>query len=140
MPPPTPDSIARNPLEDAQQTAFFLWTVMQYPHFPLLRFAFAIPNGGKRDKITAARMKTQGVKPGVPDVMIPIPIVDSSGAIVWPGLWLELKKVGGKPSADQLEWQKHLVSMRYAHRICVGYVEMREAVKQYFGRNLPWRD
>ncbi len=29
-----------------------------------------VPNGGKRDQLTGARLKRQGVKPGVPDVLI----------------------------------------------------------------------
>ena len=130
----TPDSLARNPSEEAQQTAFFCWCVMQFDHLPVLRFAFAIPNGGKRDKITAGKLKAQGVKPGVPDVMVPVPVGR------WPGLWLELKKVGGTPSAEQREWQAFLVSQGYAHRICVGYIAMREAVKEYFGQQRPWKD
>jgi hypothetical protein len=31
---------------------------------------FAIPNGGKRSLITAARLKKEGVKAGVPDICI----------------------------------------------------------------------
>ena len=31
---------------------------------------FHIPNGGKRDKVTAARLKQMGVRPGVADIII----------------------------------------------------------------------
>ena len=31
---------------------------------------FAIPNGGKRNVITAKKLKAEGVKPGVPDLCI----------------------------------------------------------------------
>lgn len=31
---------------------------------------FAVPNGEKRDRVTAARLVGQGVKPGVPDIIL----------------------------------------------------------------------
>ncbi len=31
---------------------------------------FAVPNGGKRNKITAIKLKAEGVKAGVPDISI----------------------------------------------------------------------
>ena len=31
---------------------------------------FAVPNGGKRDKITAARLKLMGVRSGVADIIV----------------------------------------------------------------------
>lgn len=52
-----------------------------------------IPNGGSRNKIEAARLKAQGVKPGVPDLMF---IHDGHP------YFLELKRErGGVVSADQ---------------------------------------
>ncbi len=33
-------------------------------------FAFAVPNGGARDAKTGARLKAEGVKPGVPDIAL----------------------------------------------------------------------
>src|SRR5690348_18167176 len=36
-----------------------------------LRLLYAVPNGGDRNKIVAAKMKREGVKPGVPDYCLP---------------------------------------------------------------------
>lgn len=33
-------------------------------------FYFAVPNGGKRNKVTASIMKAEGVKAGIPDICI----------------------------------------------------------------------
>lgn len=33
-------------------------------------FHFAVPNGGKRNKVTASIMKAEGVKAGIPDICI----------------------------------------------------------------------
>jgi len=41
----------------------------EYNRIPI----FAIPNGGKRNRIEAAKLKRQGVKPGVPDIFLPAP-------------------------------------------------------------------
>jgi hypothetical protein len=135
----TPSAIARVESEEAQQTAYFLWCAINKVHSPELEWAFAIPNGGKRDVITAGKLKAQGVKPGVPDVMVPsIQIV---GTQTFAGLWLELKKrKGGIVSEDQRRWQAYLSNHGYAHRICAGYEAMRDATKQYLGINRPWKD
>ena len=54
-----------------------------------------VPNGGHRRKMVAASLKRQGVKPGVPDVLIFAPIQAA----------IELKrKSGGSVSANQREW------------------------------------
>ena len=51
-----------------------------------------VPNGGHRRKVVAASLKRQGVKPGVPDVLIFAPIQAA----------IELKrKSGGSVSANQ---------------------------------------
>ena len=42
---------------------------------------FAIPNGGKRGKITAAKLKLEGVTPGVWDLFVPARF-----------LWIEFKR------------------------------------------------
>jgi len=40
----------------------------------------ATANGGKRDKRTAASLKAQGLKPGVPDILIFTPHLQGSAA------------------------------------------------------------
>ena len=50
--------------EHDEQYKLFLWTRYR----PELKWMFAIPNGGIRDRITAARMKQEGVKSGVWDI------------------------------------------------------------------------
>ena len=54
-----------------------------------------VPNGGHRRKIVAASLRRQGVKSGVPDVLIFAPIQAA----------IELKrKSGGSVSANQRKW------------------------------------
>lgn len=57
--------------EEAHQTALTNWARMMRTQYPALRLYHHIPNGGLRDKRTAARLIWQGVHSGVPDVFIP---------------------------------------------------------------------
>ena len=54
------------------QAALFKWARYSAAETPVLRLMFAIPNGGARDAITGAILKAEGVKPGVPDVFLPV--------------------------------------------------------------------
>lgn len=56
---------------------------------------WAVPNGGFRDVRTAQKLKAEGVKPGVSDIMI-----------LWGGrlICIELKTTKGRQSPEQKEW------------------------------------
>lgn len=60
---------------------------------------FACPNGGKRDVITAAKLKREGVKAGAPDIVVVTrPPNEPTLRVV-----IEMKKkVGAKYSGEQL--------------------------------------
>lgn len=62
-------------------------------------FAFHVPNGGLRSRVEAARMKGQGVVPGVPDIAI------VAGGRVF---FLELKSENGRLSPAQVECHDRL--------------------------------
>lgn len=89
-------------------------TVVEYcdlKHIP----CFHIPNGGHRNKHTAYQLKLQGVKPGVPDLFIPVPNKD------YHGLFIEMKKAdGGTLTKHQIEWLDKLNSQGYFARCCHG--------------------
>lgn len=68
---------------------------------------FAIPNGGHRGRAQGARLKVEGVSPGVPDLFIP--------AL---STWVEMKRSdGGVVSAEQRDWHAYLKSI--GHRVIV---------------------
>lgn len=64
---------------------------------------YHVPNGGKRSKATSGKLKVQGVKRGVFDVIICPPH--------GPDIWIELKAHGSYLSPEQRDWmdwrQKH---------------------------------
>lgn len=90
------------------QAAYFDWA----RRHPVARRAFAIPNGGARSKATAGRLKAEGVRAGVLDVMLPVP---RGGAA---GLWIEFKSKDGYPSAEQRTEIDELVRDGYAVLLC----------------------
>lgn len=77
-----------------------------------------VPNGGKRDAKTGSKMKRQGVKPGVPDVLIfDIPRYN------WNGIAIELKRSNGRPSdvrETQKKWLGELESRDWIIRVAFG--------------------
>lgn len=58
---------------------------LEFKYMPELQYMYHVPNGGKRDKATAAVLKRQGVKAGVPDIMLP------AARAGYHGLYIELK-------------------------------------------------
>lgn len=59
--------------------------------------AFAVPNGGNRDRITGAILNREGVRAGVPDIVI----IRSEGVAAF----LEVKTETGRLSSSQIEWR-----------------------------------
>lgn len=87
---------------------------------------FAIPNGGLRSKRTAAMLKAEGVKPGVPDLFIPLPRGE------YAGLFVEMKDVKGRPPrASQMEWLDLLNANGYAAYWARGADAAIELIERY---------
>ncbi|KAF1711078.1 nuclease [Pseudoxanthomonas kalamensis DSM 18571] len=97
--------------------------------WPDLRWLHAVPNGGLRNKRVAAQLKAEGVRPGVPDYLLPVP----RGPFV--GLALELKRLhGGRVSREQHEWLAHLTSAGWATAVCHGWEAAWASVVDYMGQ------
>ncbi|RAN36351.1 VRR-NUC domain-containing protein [Hyphomonas sp. GM-8P] len=67
------------------------------------------PNGGYRAPRTAARLKAEGVVPGVADIII-----------IWAGrcIAIELKAKGGSQSAAQKAWADQFTTAGGAYAVC----------------------
>lgn len=114
------------PTESQEQVALFQWAALAEKEHPCLRWLFAIPNGGLRDKITAARMKREGVKKGCFDICLPV----ARGGFY--GLYIELKRIkGGKVSKEQEEFRQHCLKEGYAAVICNGWEEAKGVIERY---------
>lgn len=127
---PTPDELRAKGTEHGEQAALFCWAAACANVFPeslgCLKWMFAVPNGGARDSVTASMMKGEGVKKGVPDIMLPITKPEFAG------LWVEMKKIrGGVLSDEQAAYRDHLLSQRYQWVRANGFMEARKALLDY---------
>lgn len=114
------------PTEDAEQEQLFLWARYEEHAIPELRWMFAIPNGGLRSKVTAARMKATGTRPGVPDICLPV----ARGK--FHGMYIEMKRQrGGVLSPDQKIWLNALARNGYLAIRCNGFEEARREIIKY---------
>ena len=98
-------------LEDAEQIALMNWArLVSVGERTLFDYLLHCPNGGWRSPIEAARFKAMGVKPGIPDILLPIRTSQYGAG------WWELKVGDNKPTQHQLEWHATL-------RACGHYVQ-----------------
>ncbi len=112
--------------EHREQTCLMKWADLQSGSMPELRCLFAIPNGGWRHPTTAARLKAEGVKPGVPDLFLAYPF---NGM---PGLFIEMKRrIGGRLSPEQQAWRERLSMHGYRVRVCKGWEEAKTEIIDY---------
>lgn len=85
------------PSEHVEQREFVMWFRQTFAPVRI----YAIPNGGKRGKAEALRLKVEGVTAGVPDLHVP----------EW-NLWIEMKRQkGGTLSAEQKDWRDYLTTI-----------------------------
>lgn len=116
-------------IEDNEQIMLFDWARLQSAKYPELERLFHIPNGGKRDAREAARFKRMGVKPGVPDLFLPVP----RGK--YHGLFIEMKAPKGKATENQKQWLKSLSENGYAVYVCFGFNEAQRKIISYLEGN-----
>ena len=93
------------------QACVMQWAEGQLARHHELKLLYAIPNGGARNNITGALLKAEGVKPGVPDLCLPV----ARGG--YHGLYIEMKRATGKPTKAQLDWLAALIAQGYATAI-----------------------
>lgn len=103
--------------EAQHQTCVFKWAAQPSirSKWPCLKLLHHVPNGGKRDKIEAAHMKQQGVKPGIPDLDLPV----ARGK--YHGLRIEMKDDKGRTSVEQDWWLGELREQGYFCEVCHGW-------------------
>jgi len=104
--------------EHEEQREFVKWFRRKYAPVRI----FSIPNGGHRSKATAARLKAEGVSPGVPDLFVP-----------YFRLWIEMKRVkDGRLSTDQKDWIRYLTESGYTCITCYGAEDAKAQIDAFF--------
>lgn len=121
-----PKDLRMLPTEAEEQATLLNWCRMQEGRHPELGLLFHIPNGGKRGKAEAARFRAEGVKAGIPDLMLPVARGGKHG------LFLELKrKAGGRVRPEQKDWMDKLKEQGYEAQVCRGWEGAAEALLRY---------
>jgi hypothetical protein len=121
----SPEQYAKAATEHAYQVATFMWASQNVERFPVLKWLYAIPNGGERNIIVAGRLRAEGVKSGVSDICLPC------ARLGYNGLYIELKKMTGKESPAQKEFGAFLTQEGYLYRCCYGWIEAAETLEWY---------
>ncbi|MBT8449564.1 MAG: VRR-NUC domain-containing protein [Gammaproteobacteria bacterium] len=109
--------------EDDEQAALFDWAA----YIPALRWLHAIPNGGNRNPIEAKRLKRQGVRAGVSDVFLPVPVPP------YHGMYIEMKKATGpvRVTPQQKAFIRDMELQGYKCAVCRGFDEARKTISDY---------
>lgn len=112
--------------EDFEQELVMRWAIGQTATWPELVLLFHIPNGGKRGKREAEKLKRMGVKPGVPDLCLPV----ARGG--FHGLYVEMKRLeGGRVSTEQKAWLAALHEAGHCVALCEGHEQAIAVLRDY---------
>lgn len=111
--------------EHDEQAALFQWAALASRQHPELDLLFAIPNGGKRNIVVAKKLKAEGQKAGVPDLLLPVARHGHHG------LFIEMKVQGNKLTELQMKWVEALKKQNYVVAVCYGFDEARVILINY---------
>lgn len=100
--------------------------LFRWKHRELAGLLFAIPNGGQRNAVVAAKLKAEGVTAGVPDLLLAV----MRGG--YGGLFVEMKNgKAGRVSDAQVAKIEELRAAGYKVEICRNSRDFEEVVEKY---------
>ena len=97
----------------------------RYAHSSLSPLLFAVPNGGQRNVIVAAKLKAEGVLAGVSDLLLLVPNND------YHALCIEMKSAKGRQTENQKAWQKEVEKQGYKYAVCRSLDEFMNIINNY---------
>ena len=109
--------------EHRLQCACVQWFRAQHPKYR--HNLFAVPNGGRRDKVTGAKLKAEGVLAGVADLIL-LKSNASHGALL-----IEMKTGSGKQSEVQGRWQRAIEKDGYKYVLCRSLEDFMREINAY---------
>jgi len=101
------------------------WDKYALAHSLDRRLLFAIPNGGKRDYLVGAWLKSEGVRAGVSDLFLMIPRGQ------YHGCFIEMKADDGDERANQQQFIELAIEQGYLASFAYGAVEACERIQTY---------
>ena len=116
------------------QVACVAWFRAAYAHHgPVL---FAVPNGGSRNAIEAARLKAEGVTPGVADLIL----LEARGGYSCLCIEMKTHRRGSGQSDAQKEWQQAAEWGGAKYVVCRDFASFCREVTAYLRQNWTGRD
>lgn len=103
------------------------------------RFLHFTPNGGHLSVAQRGIFKAMGLRPGVWDLQLRVPVSCRVGGelMLIPGVWMEVKSAVGKLSEKQAEFEFTLNLMDYAHFQVRSVDDFINALARYFENARP---
>ena len=120
--------------ESQIQSAFITWTRYAEARYPALKLAFSVPNGAWTKNIALAmKLKREGMRPGVPDWILPVVQWSNRGAgyVTWHGLAIEFKRPGAKVNKQQFAYHDLLRDQGWLIEVCNDWQVARQRVEKY---------
>ncbi len=111
--------------EATEQERVINWATFYAKDFPELDLLYHVPNGGSRNQLEAANLKRQGVKAGVPDLVLPVPRQQ------FHGLYVEMKWGKNTTTDKQDWWLEQLQQQGYKTAVCWSADEAMDVIAEY---------
>lgn len=119
----------RKPRDDEHklQAACVRWYRLQYPK--MKHNLFSVPNGGKRDAVTGAKLKEEGALAGVADLIL------LKSNRFYGALLIEMKTKTGRQSDSQKEWQHKITADGYKYVVVRSLEDFQREIKDYLAED-----
>lgn len=117
-------------LEAQYQASVVLWARARFEedpnHFHDLDLLHCSLSGVPMTPAQAKRAKAQGMRPGIPDLCLPVPVGP------YHGLYIEMKTEDGRLSEDQKDVTERLALNGYKVVVAYNPCEAKEAIRRYY--------
>lgn len=120
------DKSKRKPSRDEEhqiQVACVNW--FRVKHRKRAHNLFSVPNGGRRDAVTGAKLKAEGALAGVADLILLYPNTQ------YHALLIEMKTRKGRQSDAQKEWQTKIEKDGYKYVVCRSLDDFIRTIEEY---------
>jgi len=104
------------------QVACVRWFDTQYPQHK--NKLFAIPNGGQRNVVVASKLKAEGVRAGVADLIL----MCGLGQVIF----IEMKTKKGTQTKSQKAFEKMCIENGYIYEIARSFEDFKKLIEIHF--------
>lgn len=111
--------------EDTEQISVIDWARNNMNRYPELKWLHHCPNGGRRNRNEAIKLKQMGVKAGVSDLCLPYP------RGIYCGLYIEMKYGNNRQTEAQKEFLEDMAAAGHYAVTCYTMEDAVSIIKEY---------